>query len=158
MQEFDAYPEDTFYSNDLLPALNLLKKQASFVKFKEQGLFINTIDEIRGVRNAIPFKEIKLRNGNGGGTARIYYNTFKTNQGKNYVIIYLINNKTDAYDKESYQVIEGYLKSKIYQHKLGIALDDPEIIQKFQELEKYVFQQVEQRVAKEQSLNHGGNK
>lgn len=152
LKEFDSYPEDAFYSSDFLPALNLLKQQSSFIKFKEQGIYINTVDEVEGVRNAIPFKEVKMRNGRGGGTARIYYDTFKTSQGKIYTIIYLVHNKTDAYDKEAYQLIESYLKSKTYQEKLKTALDDQKIIDKLKQVEEYVYKKVMQRVDRETNL------
>ena len=149
LAEFDAYPENNFYSGDFLPVLEMLKRQLSFIYFKEKGFSVNTINEVRGIGNALPFREIKMRNGRGGGTARIYYDTIKSEQGRLYIIVYVIKNKTESYDKEGYQKVEGYLKSKIYQKHISKLLDDPGVIEQFRQLEKYILRQVYERVGNE---------
>ncbi len=156
LNEFDSYPEENFYKDDLLPVLNLLKKQSSFVEFKNNGFAVNTIKEVNGVKNAIPFREIKMRQGS-GGTARIYYNTIKSDTGKVFIIVYMISNKHEDYDTEAYQRVEGYLKAKVYQKNLSTLLDtDENIIEQFQQLEDYVFQKVKEKVMKQQNV--GGAK
>ena len=156
LNEFDSYPEENFYKDDLLPVLNLLKKQSSFVDFKKNGFFVNTIGEVNGVRNAIPFREIKMRQGS-GGTARIYYNTIKSDNGKVFIIVYMASNKHEDYDTEAYQRVEGYLKTKLHQKHLSTLLEkDETIIDQFQKLEDYVFQKVKEKVRKQQKV--GGMK
>ena len=156
LNEFDSYPEENFYKDDLLPVLNLLKKQSSFVDFKKNGFAVNTIKEVNGVRNAIPFREIKMRQGS-GGTARIYYNTIKSDTGRVFIIIYMVSNKHEDYDTEAYQRVEGYLKTKLHQKHLSTLLDKDEIIiEQFQKLEDYVFQKVKEKVRKQQNV--GGMK
>ena len=107
-----------------------------------------------GISNAVPFRELKLRPGK-GGTARVYYDTIKTNSGKKYIVIYMITNKHDNYDKLNYQQVERYLKSKMFS-KLPTLLDDSTVIEKFKDVEQVFLEKINEKIAKEVKV--GGSK
>ena len=153
-EEFDNYPEDNFYKGKLKPALELLKKHPHFVELKQNGIENNKIETVVGISNAVPFRELKLRPGK-GGTARVYYDTIKTNLGKKYIVIYMITNKHDNYDKLNYQQVERYLKSKRFS-QLPTLLDDPSVIEKFREIEQVFLEKINEKVSKEVKV--GGSK
>ena len=154
ISDFDNYPEDNFYKDKLKPALELLKTQPHFVDLKQMGIENTKIETIRGVSNAIPFRELKLRPGK-GGTARIYYDTIKTQLGKKFIVVYMITNKHDTYDKLNYQQVERYLKGPIFS-KLSILLDNPEIIEEFRKVEQTLLDKIDKKISKEQKV--GGSK
>ena len=154
LSEFDNYPEDNFYKDKLKPALELLKKHPHFVELKQNGIENNKIETVIGISNAVPFRELKLRPGK-GGTARVYYDTIKSNLGKKYIVIYMITNKHDTYDKLNYQQVERYLKSKMFS-KLPTLLDDSSVIEKFKDVEKVFLEKIDEKIEKEVKV--GGSK
>ena len=143
LKELDNYHEANFYGKTFLPALKSLKSSSSSVK--PEGLNTKPITQ----RVDIPFWEVRLHPGS-GGTTRIYYNYVKSILGKEYKVVYLIVKKKEDYDKESYDIIQGYLKGKAYS-KLPELLDDEEVIKKFKVLEDFVFEKIEKRKEKEEA-------
>ena len=142
-EDFDNYPEDNFYQKDLLPALELLRSQSSFVDIKNAGFDHNVITHAK----AASYKEIKMRSGS-GGTARIYYDYVKSKSGRISPVVFYVCNKTESFDLTSYTIIERFLASNFYKKVLPEYLDSEDYIDQCRILEEYVFSKTKERIEK----------